>query len=239
MALNPLAPLTSVAARGAKVNQQLATACKKYSRAQEEVRVLAVSKTQPLAAVEAAIAAGFYHFGENYLQDALPKIQGLTHPAIFWHFIGAIQSNKTKEIAENFSYVHTLSRLKIAQRLNKQRPANLPPLKVFIQVNISNEANKAGVQPAEVFALAKEITQLPQLSLQGLMCLPEAAEDFNQQRQAFAQLAQLQTEINQQLRLSLSELSMGMTQDLEAAIAEGSTWVRIGTGIFGARQINN
>lgn len=229
--------LNEILQHSAKVNQQVEQACKNHNRLAKQVNVLAVSKTQPVEAIQQAIAAGFNNFGENYLQDALPKIASFANTAhLNWHFIGAIQSNKTKEIAESFNYVHTVSRLRVATRLNNQRPTDLPPLKVFIQVNISGEASKAGVQSAEAVELAKEIMNLPKLSLQGLMCLPEATEDFNQQRQAFSQLAQLQTEINQQLGLNLSELSMGMTQDLEAAIAEGSTWVRIGTGIFGARK---
>lgn len=229
--------LNEILQQSAKVKQQVEELSLKYQRQPTSVKVLAVSKTQPAAALAQAYTAGFCNFGENYLQETLEKQAALAHlPNLTWHFIGAIQSNKTKEIAENFSYVHTLSRLKIATRLNNQRPTNLAPLKVFLQVNISNEASKAGVQPEATIELAKEVIQLPNLSLQGLMCLPAASDDLAKQREAFKELAQLQTEINQQLGLQLNQLSMGMTQDLEAAIAEGSTWVRIGTGIFGARN---
>lgn len=220
-----------------QVQQQVTDICNHYSRPLTQVNVLAVSKTQPATAIETAVAAGFNQFGENYLQEALTKQAELAHlKNISWHFIGAIQSNKTKEIAENFSYVHTLSRTKIATRLNNQRPEQLEQLKVFLQVNISDEDSKAGVAPEDVFQLAEEVIKLPRLSLQGLMCLPKPSSDLNEQRAAFAQLAKLQEEINQRLGLQLNQLSMGMTQDLEAAIAEGSTWVRIGTGIFGARN---
>lgn len=221
----------------AKVHQQVEQACHKFSRNPSEVKVLAVSKTQSAAAVRCAAATGQLDFGENYLQEALQKQQDLADlPKLEWHFIGAVQSNKTRDIAENFAWLHTLDRQKIAQRLNDQRPPQLPKLKVLIQVNISNETSKAGVTPQELFLLAEQVAQLPRLELCGLMCIPQAADDFTEQRQAFAKLASLQAELKQKLpSLNLTTLSMGMSGDLEAAIAEGSTLVRIGTAIFGAR----
>lgn len=222
----------------AKVRQQVEQACHKFGRNPSEVKVLAVSKTQPAEAIRVAAATGQQAFGENYLQEALQKQQDLADlPELEWHFIGAVQSNKTREIAENFAWLHTLARQKIAQRLNDQRPAKLPKLKVLIQVNISNEASKAGILPSEVLGFAKQLLELPRLEVCGLMCIPKASEDFTQQRQAFAQLADLQAQLMQALpELNLTTLSMGMSGDLEAAIAEGSTLVRIGTAIFGARE---
>jgi len=222
----------------AKVRQQVEQACHKFGRNPSEVKVLAVSKTQPAEAIRVAAATGQQAFGENYLQEALQKQQELADlPELEWHFIGAVQSNKTREIAENFAWLHTLARQKIAQRLNDQRPAKLPKLKVLIQVNISNEASKAGILPSEVLGFAKQLLELPRLEVCGLMCIPKASEDFTQQRQAFAQLADLQAQLMQALpELNLTILSMGMSGDLEAAIAEGSTLVRIGTAIFGARE---
>lgn len=222
----------------AKVRQQVEQACHKFGRNPSEVKVLAVSKTQPAEAIRVAAATGQQAFGENYLQEALQKQQELADlPELEWHFIGAVQSNKTREIAENFAWLHTLARQKIAQRLNDQRPAKLPKLKVLIQVNISNEASKAGILPSEVLGFAKQLLELPRLEVCGLMCIPKASEDFTQQRQAFAQLADLQVQLMQALpELNLTTLSMGMSGDLEAAIAEGSTLVRIGTAIFGARE---
>ncbi|GLR64820.1 YggS family pyridoxal phosphate-dependent enzyme [Marinospirillum insulare] len=222
----------------AKVRQQVEQACYKFGRNPSQVKILAVSKTQPVEAIRSAASTGQLAFGENYLQEALQKQQALADlPELEWHFIGAVQSNKTREIAENFAWLHTLDRQKIAQRLNNQRPESLPKLKVLIQVNVSNEASKAGVLATEVIAFAKQLVKLPRLELCGLMCIPKATEDMTEQRQAFAQLASLQTELNQALPgLNLSTLSMGMSSDLDAAIAEGSTLVRIGTAIFGARK---
>jgi len=222
----------------AKVHQQVEQACLKFGRNPSEVKVLAVSKTQPAEAIRLAASTGQQAFGENYLQEALQKQQDLADlPELEWHFIGAVQSNKTREIAENFAWLHTLARQKIAQRLNDQRPAKLPKLKVLIQVNVSNEASKAGILPSEVLDFAKQLLKLPRLELCGLMCIPKATEDITEQRQAFAQLADLQAQLNKALpELNLATLSMGMSGDLEAAIAEGSTLVRIGTAIFGARE---
>ncbi len=196
------------------------------------VGLLAVSKTQPAAAIRDAFAAGLRDFGENYLQEALDKQAELDDLPLTWHFIGPIQSNKTKAIAEHFDWVHSVDRLKIAQRLSDQRPATLPPLNVCLQVNVSGEASKSGCAPQEVQQLARAITALPRLRLRGLMCIPAPSEDPAEQRAAFARLRQLRDE----LALDLDTLSMGMSQDLEAAIAEGATWVRIGTALFGARD---
>lgn len=222
----------------AKVRQQVEQACLKFGRNPSEVKILAVSKTQPAEAIRIAAKTGQRAFGENYLQEALQKQQALADlPELEWHFIGAVQSNKTREIAENFTWLHTLDRQKIAERLNNQRPAHLPNLKVLIQVNVSDETSKAGVAPAELLSLAKKVAQLPRLDLCGLMCIPKASEDFTEQRQSFAKLTALQAELKQALpSLDLTTLSMGMSSDLEAAVAEGSRLVRIGTAIFGARE---
>ena len=196
------------------------------------IGLLAVSKTKPAAAVREAYAAGIRDFGENYLQEALVKQQELADLPLCWHFIGPIQSNKTRAIAENFAWVHSVDRLKIAQRLSEQRPAGLPPLNICIQVNISGEASKSGCEPADLQALATAIAALPNLRLRGLMAIPEPLEDRAAQDAAFASVRTLQ----EHLQLPLDTLSMGMSHDLEAAIAQGATWVRIGTALFGARD---
>lgn len=204
------------------------------------VQLLAVSKTFGPEAVLEAVEAGQRAFGENYLQEGLDKIHAVQEagaPALAWHFIGPIQSNKTRPIAEHFAWVHTVEREKIAQRLSEQRPAGLPPLQICLQVNISGEASKSGVAPDEVAALAHKIAALPNLTLRGLMAIPEPAEQFEQQRAAFAQLRT----IYEQLRadgLALDTLSMGMSADMRAAIFEGATIVRVGSAIFGARNYN-
>jgi pyridoxal phosphate enzyme (YggS family) len=171
-------------------------------------------------------------FGENYLQEALGKQAELTDLPLSWHFIGPIQSNKTRAIAENFAWVHSVDRLKIAQRLSEQRPADLPPLNICIQVNVSGEASKSGCTPADLPALAAAISALPRLKLRGLMAIPEPTEDRAEQDAAFATVRDLQASLN----LGLDTLSMGMSHDLESAIAQGATWVRIGTALFGARD---
>ena len=196
------------------------------------IGLLAVSKTKPAAAIREAYAAGIRDFGENYLQEALAKQQELAELPLCWHFIGPIQSNKTRAIAENFAWVHSVDRLKIAQRLSEQRPAGLPPLNICIQVNISGEASKSGCEPADLQALATAIAALPNLRLRGLMAIPEPLEDRAAQDAAFASVRTLQ----EHLQLPLDTLSMGMSHDLEAAIAQGATWVRIGTALFGARD---
>lgn len=201
-------------------------------RAPSAIRLLAVSKTKPAAAVREAYAAGVRDVGENYLQEALNKQGELTDLPLTWHFIGPIQSNKTRAIAEHFDWVHSVDRLKIAQRLSEQRPDGLAPLNICLQVNVSGEASKSGCTPEELPALAQAIVQLPRLQLRGLMAIPEPTDDRATQEAAFAQVRQLQASLG----LQLDTLSMGMSHDLEAAIAQGATWVRIGTALFGARD---
>jgi len=196
------------------------------------VGLLAVSKTKPASDLREAYAAGLRDFGENYLQEALGKQAELSGLPLIWHFIGPIQSNKTRAIAENFAWVHSVDRLKIAQRLSEQRPADLPPLNICIQVNVSGEASKSGCTPEDLPALAQAISALPNLRLRGLMAIPEPTEDSDEQNAAFAAVRTLQDQLN----LPLDTLSMGMSHDLEAAIAQGATWVRIGTALFGARN---
>jgi hypothetical protein len=175
-------------------------------------------------------------FGENYLQEALEKQRELADLALTWHFIGPIQSNKTKAIAEHFSWVHSVERLKVAQRLNEQRPAHLPALNICLQVNVSDEASKAGCAASDLPVLVAAMAQLPRLKLRGLMAIPEPTSDPQLQNAAFARLRELQEQLNAQFNLKLDTLSMGMSDDLEAAIHQGSTWVRVGSALFGARD---
>jgi len=218
------------------IQARIAAAERLYQRPPGSVSLLAVSKAHSAADVRAVLDAGQRMFGESYLQEALAKIAALAGQAIEWHFIGPIQSNKTRGIAEHFSWVHSVDRLKIAQRLSTQRPAHLPPLNICIEVNISGEASKSGVPPAEVAELARECSLLPRLQLRGLMTIPPVSRDFETQRDYFRRLRELRDALNQ-TGSALDTLSMGMTDDLEAAIAEGSTLVRIGSGIFGERGI--
>ena len=198
------------------------------------VHLLAVSKTFPESAIRAAYAAGQRAFGENYLQESLLKIAALKDLAIEWHCIGPIQSNKTRDIAENFAWVHGVERLKIAERLSAQRPHNLPPLNICLQVNVSGEASKSGVTPSEVESLAHALIKLPGIKLRGLMAIPAPCDDPRLQQQPFAHLAAIFRGLNSQ-SLALDTLSMGMSHDFPAAIAAGATLVRIGTAIFGDR----
>ncbi|NMX63622.1 YggS family pyridoxal phosphate-dependent enzyme [Pseudomonas sp. WS 5059] len=214
------------------VSERIRAAARAVQRDESSVHLLAVSKTKPAQAVRQAHAAGIRDFGENYLQEALGKQAELTDLPLSWHFIGPIQSNKTRAIAENFAWVHSVDRLKIAQRLSEQRPADLPPLNICIQVNVSGEASKSGCTPADLPALAEAIQALPRLKLRGLMAIPEPTDDRAQQDAAFAAVRDLQASLN----LGLDTLSMGMSHDLESAIAQGATWVRIGTALFGARD---
>ena len=214
------------------VSQRIRAAADAVQRDASSIHLLAVSKTKPAQAVREAYAAGLRDFGENYLQEALGKQADLTDLPLSWHFIGPIQSNKTRAIAENFAWVHSVDRLKIAQRLSEQRPADLPPLNICIQVNVSGEASKSGCTPADLPALANAISALPRLTLRGLMAIPEPTEDRTEQDAAFATVRDLQNSLN----LPLDTLSMGMSHDLESAIAQGATWVRIGTALFGARD---
>lgn len=217
------------------VKERINKACKEYGRSLDSVNLLAVSKTKPLADIAELADHGQQSFGENYVQEALEKIA--QRPELEWHFIGPIQSNKTKHIAANFNWVHSVDRLKIAQRLNDQRPTNLPPLNILLEVNISNEASKAGFKADEITDAVQQIKAMPHLELRGLMAIPQIANDFSEQRKPFAAMKHLLEQLQQQNpELNLDTLSMGMSGDLEAAIAEGATIVRIGTDIFGARN---
>ncbi|WPP44273.1 YggS family pyridoxal phosphate-dependent enzyme [Pseudomonas sp. AN-1] len=216
----------------AKVRTRIREAEQAGGRAAGSVQLLAVSKTKPPAALREAFACGQRDFGENYLQEALAKQAELADLDLAWHFIGPIQSNKTRPLAEHFAWVHSVDRLKIAERLSAQRPANLPPLNVCLQVNVSGETSKSGCSPEELPALAAAVAALPNLCLRGLMAIPEPTPDVAAQRAAFARLRALRDS----LPLPLDTLSMGMSDDLEAAIAEGASWVRIGSALFGARD---
>lgn len=221
------------------VSADIRAAALASGRDPQQLRLLAVSKTFPADAVIDAAEAGQHSFGENYLQEALEKIQEVKAKKpqlqLEWHFIGPIQSNKTRPIAEHFAWVHSVDREKIAQRLSEQRPAEMPALNICLQVNISGEASKSGVLPDEALALAQKIVLLPGLHLRGLMAVPEASDDEQVQRQAFRQLKQLSDSIHA-AGIALDTLSMGMSGDMHAAIAEGSTMLRIGTAIFGNRN---
>jgi pyridoxal phosphate enzyme (YggS family) len=226
--------MTTIAYNLQAVREAIAAAAIKAGRRPDDVGLLAVSKTFAPAALREAYNAGQTCFAESYVQEALDKIIALQDLPIEWHYIGPIQSNKTRAIAENFVWVHSLDRLKIAERLSEQRPAYLPPLQVCLQVNISLEASKSGIAPNGVSALAHAITKLPNLKLRGLMAVPAPSNASAEQRQPFAQLRRLRDQLNQE-SLHLDTLSMGMSHDFAAAIAEGATMVRIGTAIFGNR----
>ncbi|WP_213941701.1 YggS family pyridoxal phosphate-dependent enzyme [Pseudomonas sp. dw_612] len=224
--------MSTIADNILQVSSRIQAATQAAHRDEHSVQLLAVSKTKPADALREAYAAGLRDFGENYLQEALGKQLELADLPLIWHFIGPIQSNKTRAIAEHFAWVHSVDRLKIAQRLSEQRPADLPPLNICIQVNVSGEDSKSGCTPADLPALAKAISELPRLKLRGLMAIPEPTEDRAAQDAAFAAVQHLQASLN----LPLDTLSMGMSHDLESAIAMGATWVRIGTALFGARD---
>lgn len=215
--------------------RRIATALAVAGRAAPDVRLLAVSKTFPAAAVRAAHAAGQTAFGESYVQEALNKIEQLAELDLEWHFIGPIQSNKTRLIAEHFDWVHSVDRLKIAERLSSARPNTLPPLNVCVQVNIGDETSKGGVAPGQAIALARQVAALPGLKLRGFMAIPRPSQALAEQRAQFRQLREL-FEQAQATGLGLDTLSMGMSDDLEAAIMEGATIVRVGSAIFGARS---
>jgi pyridoxal phosphate enzyme (YggS family) len=233
-----------------QILERIAQTCQRAGRQADSVLLIAVSKTFPAEAVVQAANAGQRHFGENYLQEAVDKIARVKEMApalsdgdvdansLIWHFIGPLQSNKTRAVAEHFDWVHSIEREKVARRLSEQRPAQLPPLNVCIQVNVSGEQTKSGVTPEEALPLAAVIAGLPNLRLRGLMSIPEATEDISLQRQRFARLRSLLQQLNQVRTASqpaLDTLSMGMSADMEAAILEGATMVRIGTAIFGSR----
>lgn len=232
------------------VKQKMQRSAQIVARDVATIELLAVSKTFPAQAVIEAVQAGQTCFGENYLQEAVAKIlevdsllaqqqqQQQTATQLVWHFIGPIQSNKTRPIAEHFAWVHSVDRLKIAQRLSEQRPEQLAPLNVCVQVNVSGEASKSGVAPEHVLELMLAIQALPKLRLRGLMCVPEASENPEQQKAAFAHMRSLFEQCQAQIP-TLDTLSMGMSGDMEAAIAEGSTMIRIGSAIFGKRHYDN
>ena len=221
-----------------EVKRRIADACRAAGRAENSVTLLAVSKTFDADAVRAAHAAGQCAFGENYVQEALAKVDALAdlRPSLQWHLIGPLQSNKSRSVAEAFDWVHSVDRLKIAQRLAEQRPAWLPPLQLCLQVNISGEASKSGVLPAEVPALAAAVAALPadRVQLRGLMAIPEPLGDLAAQRAPHRALHELLQHLQRQ-GLAVDTLSMGMSADLEAAVLEGATLVRVGTAIFGRR----
>jgi pyridoxal phosphate enzyme (YggS family) len=216
------------------VKFRIQEAARASGRDPREIVLVAVSKTFPCEAIRAAHAAGQRQFGESYAQEAIAKMQALTDLALGWHFIGPLQSNKTRPVAERFDWVHSVDRLKVAERLSAQRPEGLPPLNVCVQVNVSGEATKSGLPPAEAKALAHEVAALPRLAMRGLMTLPEPTADTALQRRRFGTLAALLAELQDE-GLAVDTLSMGMSDDLESAIACGSTLVRVGTAIFGAR----
>jgi len=216
-----------------KINSQIRHAEYAAGRAKNTVQLLAVSKTKPAADVAIAYQAGQRLFGESYLQEALLKQQALAAFDISWHFIGPIQSNKTKAIATHFSWVHSVDRLKIAKRLSEQRPSHLPKLNICLQVNISDEVTKSGIMLEQLPALIEEVSQLPNIRLRGVMAIPEPATDYEDQCQPYKKLYQAVTELK---GADLDTFSFGMSGDLKAAIAEGSTIVRIGSALFGERS---
>ncbi|HEV2286865.1 MAG TPA: YggS family pyridoxal phosphate-dependent enzyme [Steroidobacteraceae bacterium] len=216
------------------VEERIAAAAARAGRSAHSVTLLAATKAQPPEVLRAAADCGLRHFGESYLQEALPKLDALRDRALTWHFIGQIQANKTRTIAERFAWVHAVDRLKIAARLAAQRPHYAPPLDVCLQVHIGGEASKGGVEAVELPALARAVAALPRLRLRGLMCIPPEETEVARQRAWFRELGQLYASLNSQ-GLKLDTLSMGMSGDFEAAIAEGATLVRVGTALFGPR----
>jgi pyridoxal phosphate enzyme (YggS family) len=227
--------MTTIASNLQAVRDAISVAADHAGRRSDEVCLLAVSKTFPPDAVREAYLSGQTRFAESYVQEALDKIAALNGLGIEWHYIGPVQSNKTRAIAENFSWVHSVDRFKIAERLSGQRPANFPPLQLCLQVNISREDSKSGVAPGEAGELAHAIVKLPNLTLRGLMAVPAPSDEFTEQRLPFARLRELRDQLNLQ-GMQMDTLSMGMSHDFAAAIAEGATIVRIGTAIFGDRN---
>ncbi len=224
--------VTDIDANLSAVHARIQAAYEAYARRRPSL--LAVSKGMAESAIRRAFSGGHSEFAESYAQEAIAKIAATKDLAIVWHFIGPIQSNKTSVIAENFAWVHSVDRLKIAARLSAARPADLPPLNICIQINSSGEASKSGVAPTDLIELAKEIVKLPNLVLRGLMAIPAPSRTFDEQRQAFRNVRE-HFEVLRNAGFALDTLSMGMSDDLEAAIAEGSTMVRVGTAIFGPR----
>ena len=216
------------------VQSRIAEATRAAGRNVDSVTLLAVSKGQSSAAIDSAASTGVEHFGENFLQESLPKMTALTGRELTWHFIGRLQANKTRAVAEHFAWVHTVDRLKIAERLSAQRPFHAPPLNVCLQLHVGGEASKGGVDAIEIAALARQVSGLPQLRLRGLMSMPPAETDVTLQRRWFRETRQVFDYLNEH-GLGLDTLSMGTSTDFEAAITEGSTIVRVGTAIFGHR----
>jgi pyridoxal phosphate enzyme (YggS family) len=221
---------------GAQATQsRIAQACRAASRSVDSVTLLAVSKGQSSAAIDSAARVGIENFGENFLQESLPKIEALKGRELTWHFIGRLQANKTRAVAENFAWVHAVDRIKIAERLSAQRPSHAPPLNVCLQLHVGGEASKGGVEAAEIAPIAMAIRELPRIKLRGLMCMPPAETDIQRQREWFRETRQVFDYLNER-GLGLDTLSMGTSADFEAAIAEGATIVRVGTAIFGPRS---
>lgn len=227
--------MKSIASNYQNVSNQISEACNTAKRETQSVQLLAVSKTREAAELKSLYNVGQLHFGENYLQEALDKQALLTSLPLVWHFIGPIQSNKTRAISENFSWVHSVDRLKIAKRLSEQRPKNIPALNICIQVNISNEANKAGCLAVDTLELINQISALDNLKVRGLMAIPKATEKEEEQLQAFSALSSLLEQCQVQ-HPDLDTLSMGMSADLTPAISQGATIVRVGTALFGPRN---
>jgi len=228
--------MTTIAANLQAVKRRIAAACAAAGRAPETVLLLAVSKTWPTNAVRDAAAAGQTAFGESYVQEAVAKVGALAGTDLEWHFIGPLQSNKTRTVAECFDWVHSIDRLKIAERLSAQRPAGHPPLQVCLEINVSGEVSKSGCAPEQALDMARAVAALPGLRLRGLMAIPAPTDDVMRQRMQFARLRELQDSINAESGFAMDTLSMGMSHDLEAAIMEGATIVRVGTAIFGERH---
>ncbi len=227
--------MTTIAARLEQVKQRITDAENRYGRKPGSVSLLAISKTRPARDILQALEAGQRCFGENYLQDAIPKIEALKEYDIEWHFTGPVQSNKTRIIAASFSWVHSIDRLKVAQRLDKQRPSHLKPLNICLQINIDDEPSKSGIKPEELSEMAEKLSLMKNLRLRGLMAIPKATIDLDEQRNSFYKLRKLQSHLIEN-GYSLDTLSMGMSNDFSAAIAEGATIVRIGTALFGKRE---
>ena len=237
MATLPFNSDPSLASRLHAVHERIQRACAQAGRTGPSAQLLCVSKTQSAEAIRAAHALGECQFGENYVQEALDKMAALgdLRGALTWHLIGPLQANKTRTVAESFDWVHSVDRLRIAERLSAQRPIAQPPLQVCLQVNVNDETTKSGVTPADLPALALAVAALPRLCLRGLMAIPAPAEGLEAQRLPHSRLADLLRTLNAEHGLQMDTLSMGMSADLEAAVLEGSTWLRIGTALFGAR----
>lgn len=223
----------TISQRISAVTQEIADYCRACKRRPDSVLLLAVSKTKPATDIAAAYQAGLRHFGENYCQEALLKQPALGAFNITWHFIGPIQANKTKLISQHFNWVHSVDSLRIAKRLSEQRPDNLPPLNICLQVNVSGEQSKSGISLAELPDLSAAISDLPRIKLRGVMAIPAPNDDYEQQRLPYKALVQAVVALN---RPDLDTYSFGMSSDLKAAIAEGATLVRVGTALFGSRN---